>query len=111
MYEVFGTAFKKVSDVVVAKVDAEAEKELGSRFDIKGFPTLKYVEKGSTELKDYEKGRGEDDLVDFMNGLAKSNVKVYKPPTSVMALTPSSFDSIALDSGKHVMVEFFAPWW
>lgn len=42
MYEELADAFaSQKSKVMIAKVDADAEKDLGSKFDIKGFPTLK----------------------------------------------------------------------
>ncbi len=49
VYEQVGEAFAKFNDkVVIAKVDADAHKELGSRFEVRGFPTLKFFPKGST---------------------------------------------------------------
>jgi len=44
-----GTAFQGEESVLIAKVDADKEKELGSRFGVRGFPTLKFFPKGSTE--------------------------------------------------------------
>ena len=31
------------------------------------------------------------------------------PPSSVVDLTPSNFDKLAIDNDKNVLVEFFAP--
>ena len=47
-YEKLGEAFAKADGIVIAKVDADSEKTLGSRFGVSGFPTLKYFSKGST---------------------------------------------------------------
>jgi len=42
-YEIVGDAFAKFSSqAVIAKVDADAHKELGTRFGVSGFPTLKF---------------------------------------------------------------------
>jgi len=109
-YEVVGEAFDKVSSVVIAKVDADAHRDLGGRFDVHGFPTLKWFPKGSTTPEAYEGGRTADDIINFVNGKAGTKAKVNKPPTAVVDLTPSNFDAIALDPTKDVLVEFYAPW-
>lgn len=44
--------------VPFAKVDATEEKDLGSRFEVKGYPTLKVFRKG--EAQDYEGPRDEE---------------------------------------------------
>ena len=46
-YEKLGEAFAK-TEVIIAKVDADADKTLSSRFGVQGFPTLTYFPKGST---------------------------------------------------------------
>lgn len=48
-YEEVGTAFENSDNILVAKVDADAERTLGSRFGVRGYPTLKYFPQGSTE--------------------------------------------------------------
>jgi protein disulfide-isomerase A6 len=48
-YEEVGAAFGGDDSVVIAKVDADADRTLGGRFGVKGFPTLKYFPKGSTD--------------------------------------------------------------
>ena len=48
-YEQVGSAFANDENVLIAKVDADGDKELGSRFGIRGYPTLKFFPKGSTE--------------------------------------------------------------
>lgn len=44
-----GAAFDGEDNVLIAKVDADSERTLGSRFGVRGFPTLKFFPKGSTE--------------------------------------------------------------
>ena len=48
-YEEVGKAFENVDNVLIAKVDADSERDLGGRFGVKGFPTLKFFPKGSTD--------------------------------------------------------------
>ncbi|KAE8899832.1 putative protein disulfide-isomerase [Phytophthora fragariae] len=110
VYETVATAFKKADNVVVADVDADNYKELGSKFGVTGFPTLKYFPAGSTEAEDYKGGRSEDDLVSFLNGKAGTNVRVAKAPSHVAALTEGDFDAEVIHSKKHAIVEFYAPW-
>jgi len=109
-YEVVGDAFAKINDVVIAKVDADQHKELGSRFGVRGFPSLKFFPKGSTTPEDYSGGRTANDIIDFVNGKTGSRARVSKPATDVAVLDPSNFDAIVKDSNKHVLVEFYAPW-
>jgi protein disulfide-isomerase-like protein len=109
-YEIVGEAFAKESSVVVAKVDADAHKDLGSRFDVHGFPTLKWFPKGSKTPEAYEGGRTADDIIKFINGKAGTNGRIKKAPSAVVDLTDASFDSIVLDGTKDVLVEFYAPW-
>ena len=47
-YEQVADAFTGESDVIIAKVDADADRDLGSRFGVSGFPTLKFFEKSTT---------------------------------------------------------------
>jgi len=51
-YDKLGLAFAKAEDVIIAKVDADAEKTLGSKFGVSGYPTLKYFPKGSTTAEE-----------------------------------------------------------
>lgn len=109
-YETVATAFKTVENVVVAEVDADNYKDLGSKFDITGFPKLKYFPEGSTEPEDYEGGRSEEDFVTFLNDKAGTKVRVAKGRSYVTALTDADFDAEVIQSKKHAIVEFYAPW-
>lgn len=110
-YEILATAFKNVKDVVVASVDADKHKSLGGRFEVKGFPTLKFFTKGG-DLKNpesYQGGRTADDMVKFINEKANSRAAIKKAPSSVVVLDSSNFDKV-VDGSKNVLVEFYAPW-
>ncbi|KAJ8585743.1 protein disulfide isomerase [Rhizopogon salebrosus TDB-379] len=111
-YEQLGDAFAHAKDkVVVAKVDADgAGKPLGQRFGVTGFPTLKWFdENGNAEP--YDGGRDLDALASFIT--AKSGVKSnIKPPPApeTLILDAQTFDEVALDETKDVLVTFTAPW-
>jgi len=108
-WESLAQNFESSKDIVIAKVDADAHKELGGRFDVHGFPTLKYFPKGSTTPEDYNGGRSLEELTTYV--INKSGAK-GKPKASshVVVLDDSNFEKIALDPSKHAFVEFYAPW-
>jgi len=108
-YEKVAAAFSKFGEVLIAKVDADQHKDLGGRFAVKGFPTLKWFPKGSTEPEEYSGGREADDLISFVNGKAGVNARTSAAPSDVTVLTPANFDEI-VNSEKDVLVEFYAPW-
>ncbi|KAI5056425.1 hypothetical protein GOP47_0028732 [Adiantum capillus-veneris] len=109
-YEKLGSSFKKSKSVLIAKVDCDEHKSVCSNYGVSGFPTIKWFPKGSLEPKDYSGGRTVESLVDFVNQEAGTHVKVSAPVSDVVVLTPENFDSVVLDDGKDVLVEFYAPW-
>lgn len=75
-----------------------------------GFPTLKFFKKGSLEPEDYNEGRDPDSIINWVNNKAGTNARVAVPPSDATTLTDKNFDEIVLDTSKHVLVEFYAPW-
>eukprot|EP00344_Euplotes_crassus_P005811 CAMPEP_0196998732 /NCGR_PEP_ID=MMETSP1380-20130617/4049_1 /TAXON_ID=5936 /ORGANISM="Euplotes crassus, Strain CT5" /LENGTH=481 /DNA_ID=CAMNT_0042415407 /DNA_START=35 /DNA_END=1480 /DNA_ORIENTATION=- len=73
--------------VRVAKVDATEEKEIGGRFEIKGFPTLKWFVNG--EPTEYNGGRTADEIVNWI-------IKKSGPPTS--EITADEIESLKADT-------------
>lgn len=53
--------------MIIAKVDAEANKAVASAQGVSSFPTIKYFPAGSTQGVDYKGGRDEKDLLAFVN--------------------------------------------
>lgn len=65
--EMFFTALAlklKGSDILVAQVDAKAESELASRFNIKGYPTMKFFING--DAFNYEGKRTEEEMFNYI---------------------------------------------
>jgi len=54
---------------VLATVDATVETELAKRFEIRGYPTLKFFRRGQM-VEDYRGGRTKTDLVTYIRGKA-----------------------------------------
>ncbi|PSS26501.1 Protein like [Actinidia chinensis var. chinensis] len=66
-YEKVASAFKLEDDVIIANVDAAKHKDLGEKYGVSGFPTLKFFPKGNKAGEDYNGGRDLDDFVTFIN--------------------------------------------
>lgn len=71
-WEKLATDFASEPNVLIAKIDAEAEtsKATAQAQGITGYPTIKFFPKGSTEPEAYSGGRSEEALVDFVNSKA-----------------------------------------
>ncbi|KUI52817.1 Protein disulfide-isomerase erp38 [Cytospora mali] len=111
VYEDLANVFEFAKDKVqIAKVDADAEKDLGRRFGVQGFPTLKFFDGKSATPTDYSGGRDLDSLSSFIT--EKTSVKPRKKaekPSAVNMLTDKTFEE-EIGSDKHVLVAFTAPW-
>jgi protein disulfide-isomerase A6 len=110
-YEKVGDAFADSPQVLVAKVDADAHKDLGSRFGVTGYPTLKFFPKGWKKGDDplaYDGGRTADDITNYIK--ENANARPKRASSNVVDLNPSNFDKVVKDPTKHVLVEFYAPW-
>jgi len=109
-YERLGASFKKAKSVLIAKVDCDEHKSVCSKYGVSGYPTIQWFPKGSLEPKKYEGQRTAEALAEFVNTEGGTNVKLATIPSSVVVLTPETFDSVVLDETKDVLVEFYAPW-
>jgi len=47
----------------------------------------------------------------MINDKTGLNKKLQEPVSAVTVLTTENFDSIVFDPTKHVLVEFYAPWY
>ncbi len=111
VYEELALTLEHAKDKVqIAKVDADAQRELGKRFGIQGFPTLKFFDGKSDKPTDYSGGRDIESLTNFIT--EKTGVKSKKKaakPSSVVMLTDANFKK-AIGGDKNVLVAFTAPW-
>jgi protein disulfide-isomerase A6 len=111
VWEELAVAFEHAKDKVqIAKVDADANRELGKRFGVQGFPTLKYFDGKSDKPEEYKSGRDLESLTAFIED--KTGIKTKKKqerPSDLTLLTDSTFDA-AVGQDKHALVAFTAPW-
>ncbi|KAH0833320.1 thioredoxin-like protein [Lanmaoa asiatica] len=111
-YEQLADAFSHAKDkVVIAKVDADGEgRPVGQKYDVSGYPTLKWFD-AQGNVENYEGGRDLDTLASFVatKSGVKSNIKPPPPPATLI-LDAHTFDDVALDETKDVLVTFTAPW-
>lgn len=111
IYEELATTFQHAGDKVsIAKVDADAEKDLGRRFGVQGFPTLKWFDGKSDKPEDYDGGRDLESLQKWVTTKTGIKPKVKgKLPSHVVFLDDKSFkDKVGKD--QDVIVAFTAPW-
>jgi len=111
-YEEVSGIFKASDPVVVAEVNCDEHKDLCSRFGVRGYPTLKWFDAGSSDPTDYAGGRSVEDFVSAINEKVGTSRRVAKAPSSVVELTASNFDAIILgtDLNKWRLVEYYASW-
>jgi len=68
IYEELANVFAGDSDdVVIAKVDATEEEAIGAKYEVQGFPTIKWFPAGSGEAEDYQGQRDLESFVSFIN--------------------------------------------
>jgi len=73
IWEKLAGVFKGDSNVVIASLDADAHKDLGSKYGVTGFPTLIYYPKSDKTGERYSGARELTDLVSHINGKAGTN--------------------------------------
>lgn len=107
---------------VLAAVDCTKEKSLAKKFDIGGYPTIKYFRKGEFSTE-YRKARTKEDIIDFLliqEDSASADTKPAKPEkpvepawrdedTDVVHLTGSTFREF-IQTHSSALVMFYAPW-
>ncbi|KAF9066619.1 thioredoxin-like protein [Rhodocollybia butyracea] len=111
-YEELADAYSHARDkLFVARIDADGiGRELGEKYGILGYPTLKWFSADGTA----EPYSGDTSLYSFTNFITRrTNVKssiTPRPPHAFTVLDYSNFDDIVLDKKKDVLVTFTADW-
>lgn len=101
------------SNGVLAAFDASKEKKIAEKFDIKGFPTVKYFQNGSFKW-DFN-DRTKESILAFMKDPKEPppppppEVPWSEEDNEVVHLTSENFKT-ELKKRKHALVMFYAPW-
>ena len=128
----FEKAAKSLKGIIkLGAVDMTVDGEVGSKYNIQGYPTLKFFGENKKSPQEYDSGRTAKDLVSFALKQAEqiankrlgvktesksSNSEQRKEPEAevnegdVVVLTESNFESLVLQSDELWLVEFYAPW-
>jgi protein disulfide-isomerase-like protein len=111
-YEMAAQALAKLKTdrAIIASVDADAHRSLGTRFGVTGFPTLKWFPAGSLEAEAYGGGRSAEDIINFVNHRARVHATIARQVSHTTELTADTFEDVVMDPSKDVLVEFYAPW-
>lgn len=113
VYEEVAAAFAFAEDkVTVGKVDADEHRELGKRFGVQGFPTLKWFDGKSDKPEEYQGGRDLESLTKWISdktGIKPRGAGAQKEPSKIEFLNDATFKT-AVGGDKDVLVAFTAPW-
>ncbi|XP_054751410.2 protein disulfide-isomerase A5-like [Lytechinus pictus] len=97
-----------------AAVDATVAVMTSSKFEIKGFPTLKYFKNGKEDIA-YSGARTADALLEFIKDPA--SVPPPPPPEPAWSDIPSAVNHLTsqtfgpfIQENTHVLTMFYAPW-
>jgi len=74
-YERVGKTFSKKDNVIIARIDGTDHRSLMDKYNVRGYPTLKWFPKGSTEPDEFDGKRTGEGIVEFINtrtGLTKT---------------------------------------
>ncbi|KAJ2456591.1 hypothetical protein GGF42_003179 [Coemansia sp. RSA 2424] len=111
-YVTLANGYSHADGVVIAEVNADDHRDLGTKFGVEGFPTLKFFPKGGDVKtpEDYSGGRDLDSLSNFVRDKTGVAARIKKPVSHVTELDYEKFKAISADESKFVLVEFYAPW-
>jgi len=104
-WEELATAFAGDENVIISKVDVTEHEELGSRYDISGFPTLKLFKARGSEvaIDSYEGPRELDQLVEYVNKHAGTH-RQSDGSLSGAAGRVATLDAIVTEAGGDMSV-------
>ncbi|KAG1663666.1 Protein disulfide-isomerase A6 [Nymphon striatum] len=116
--------------VKIASVDCDQHRDIGGRFGVRGFPTIKVFSSNKNSPADYSGPRTADGIIDNamtgLRNLAKERLSgggssgggsrgsgsggSGSGKKAVIELTDSNFEKTVIDSDDIWLVEFYAPW-
>lgn len=113
-WEELANSLRHDDAVGISKIDCTRHRSVCGQFDIKGYPTLLWLEDGK-KIDKYTGQRTHEDLKVYVSTmLAKNAASSHKSgsseeaPNTMMSLTPDAF-KLSIKKGLS-FVKFFAPW-
>ncbi|PVU96910.1 hypothetical protein BB559_002210 [Furculomyces boomerangus] len=101
----------KEDQVFIGEVNCDDHKDLCSRFDIKGYPTIKWFDKGDLKSpSDYSSARDTDSILEFLAGKTGIKSEIVKERQYTIELNNNNFELETADGKHYTLVEFMAPW-
>ena len=133
-YEKAAKALKGVFKI--AAIDASSEKQIGGKYGIRGYPTVKFFGLNKQNPEEYNQARTADAIINFMFDKARSivnsrlNIKTSnsnsktnnnhntntnnnsnnQQKNDVIELTDDNFDDLIFNDDSMWLVAFYAPW-
>lgn len=92
VYEEVAKSLAGEERVVVASLDADKYRDLGKRFDVTGFPTLKFFPKTNKAGEEYSGGRAASDFLSFFQQKSGVQRTVGGGVTADAGLVPALTD-------------------
>ena len=96
--------------VRVARINADANRELARAHGILAFPMFAWFPAASTTPEEYDGELTADAMVAFINDRTGLRRGLRRTQRAVRALTPRTFESVAADASTAVLVVFTAAW-
>jgi len=111
VYEELAAAYEKESDkIIIAELNADEEKDIAKKYDIKGYPTIKlFTAKTKTPI-DYNNDRTLEAFIDFLEHETGIKAKIPKVHSDIVVLNAGNFDDVVFAPKTNVLVLFYAPW-
>lgn len=110
VYEELAATFEFAKNKVqIAKVDADAEKDLGKRFGVGGFPTLKWFDGKSDTPIEYNGNRDLESLTEFITDKTGVRPKMRAVPRSKVTMLNGESFKEQIYGDKHILVAFTTP--
>lgn len=111
-YDALANALGHSEAVKIARYNGDENRKFSKKYDVQGFPTLKWFPGNGADPEDYQSGRDFDSLARFVAD--KSGVKVKTAPKSegaklIKSVDDSSFADL-LKEKKYALVAFTAQW-
>jgi len=88
IYEKVAHAFKTENNCIVAKVNADEHKDLGSKYGVTGFPTLKFFPKGNKSGEEAQRFNDVAGFVDYLNKKCGTHRQENGKLTNLAGTTP-----------------------